>query len=226
MRRNLWFWLYFVAAILLAIYFATRIIMTFMGYGPIAKVKNISISADTRNQDLTAIAAATGISPGTHTHSVNLELVNARLIATPGVRESAVRRLPNGNLSVKIRLYRAVAAWTDGTYYYPLSADGTIVQRPSEEKSPGTVVFRGDVPNDINNITKAATNLIGDLDYLEFVDNRRWNIITNGGITVMLPEESPDAAIASLVVLNNKHKILNKNIQTIDMRDTARILVK
>lgn len=197
-----------------------------MGYGPIAKVKNISISADTRNQDLTAIAAATGISPGTHTHSVNLELVNARLIATPGVRESAVRRLPNGNLSVKIRLYRAVAAWTDGTYYYPLSADGTIVQRPSEEKSPGTVVFRGDVPNDINNITKAATNLIGDLDYLEFVDNRRWNIITNGGITVMLPEESPDAAIASLVVLNNKHKILNKNIQTIDMRDTARILVK
>ncbi len=226
MKRNLWFWLYFIAAILLAIYFATRIIMTFMGYGPIAKVKNISISADTRNQDLTAIAAATGISPGTHTHSVNLELVNARLVATPGVRESAVRRLPNGNLSVKIRLYRAVAAWTDGTYYYPLSADGTIVQRPSEEKSPGTVVFRGDVPNDINNITKAATNLIGDLDYLEFVDNRRWNIITNGGITVMLPEESPDAAIASLVVLNNKHKILNKNIQTIDMRDTARILVK
>lgn len=226
MKRNLWFWLYFIAAILLAIYFATRIIMTFMGYGPIAQVKNISISADTRNQDLTAIAASTGISPGTHTHSVNLELVNARLIATPGVRESAVRRLPNGNLSVKIRLYRAVAAWTDGTYYYPLSADGTIVQRPSEEKSPGTVVFRGDVPNDINNITKAATNLIGDLDYLEFVDNRRWNIITNGGITVMLPEESPDAAIASLVVLNNKHKILNKNIQTIDMRDTARILVK
>lgn len=226
MKRNLWFWLYFIAAILLAIYFATRIIMTFMGYGPIAQVKNISISADTKNQDLTAIAAATGISPGTHTHSVNLELVNARLIATPGVRESAVRRLPNGNLSVKIRLYRAVAAWTDGTYYYPLSADGTIVQQPSEEKSPGTVVFRGNVPNDINNITKAANNIIGDLNYLEFVDNRRWNIITNDGITVMLPEENPDAAIASLVVLNNKHKILNKNIQTIDMRDTTRILVK
>ena len=226
MRRNLWFWLYFIVAILLAIYFATRIIMTFMGYGPISQVKNISISADTNHKDLTAIAAATGISPGTHTHSVNLELVNARLLTTPGVRESAVRRLPNGNLAVKIHLYRAVAAWTDGTYYYPLSADGTIVKQPSEEKSPGTVVFRGNVPEDISKITKAATNLIGDLDYLEFVDNRRWNIVTNGGIIVMLPEEDPDAAIASLMVLNNKHKILNKNIQTIDMRDTARILVK
>lgn len=200
--------------------------MTFMGYGPIARVKTISISADTHNKDLTAIASAVGISPGTYTHSINLELVNERLLNTPGIRESSVRRLPNGNLSVKIHLYRAVAAWTDGTYYYPLSADGTIVKKPAEEKSPGTVIFRGDVPKDIGEITKAATNLIGDLDYLYFIDNRRWNLVTTGGITVMLPEEDPIAAIASLIVLNDKHKILSKNLQVIDMRDPTRILVK
>jgi cell division septal protein FtsQ len=233
MKRNLWFWLYFIVAILLAIYFATRIIMTFMGYGPIAKVKNIHISADTETQDLTAIAAATGISSGTNTHSVNLELVNARLLTTPWVRESAVRRLPNGNLSVKIHLYRAVAALNEGNYYYPLSADGKKIQKPSEDKAPGTVVFRGNVPKDIGDITKAATNLIKDLDYLEFIDNRRWNLVTNGGITVMLPEKEisdknkdPIAAIASLVVLNNKYNILKKDIKVIDMRDTARILIK
>ena len=116
MKRNLWFWLYFIAAILLAIYFATRIIMTFMGYGPISTVRNISISADTKNKDLTQMVAATGVSPGTNAYSVNLELVNERLLNTPGVRESAVRRMPNGNLSVRVHLYRAVAGWTDGTY--------------------------------------------------------------------------------------------------------------
>lgn len=226
MKRNLWFWLYFVAAILLAIYFATRVIMTFMGYGPISTVRNISISADTKNKDLTQMVAATGVSPGTHTYSVNLELINERLLNTPGVRESSVRRMPNGNLSVRVKLYRAVAGWTDGTYYYPLSADGTVVNNPSEEKKPGVVMFRGPVPNDITDITKAATNLIGELDYIEWIDDRRWNIVTTNDITVMLPEENPDAAIASLVVLNNKHKILSKNIKTIDMRDNARILVK
>lgn len=226
MKRNIWFWVYFIVAILLAIYFATRIIMTFMGYGPISKVKNISISADTAHQDLTAIAAATGVAAGTNAHSVNLELVNARLLTTPGIRQSSVRRLANGNLAIKIRLYRAVAVWTDGEYYYPLSGDGTIVQQPTLEKSPETVVFRGDVPKNIESITKSATNLIGDLEYLELVDNRRWNIMTTGGITVMLPEQDPESAIASLVVLNKKHNILNKNIQTIDLRDTTRILVK
>ena len=226
MKRNLWFWLYFIAAILLAIYFATRVIMTFMGYGPISTVRNISISADTKNKDLTQMVAATGVSPGTHTYSVNLELINERLLNTPGVRESAVRRMPNGNLAVRIKLYRAVAGWTDGTYYYPLSADGTVVNNPSEEKKPGVVMFRGPVPNDISQITKSATNLIGDLDYIEWIDDRRWNIVTTNDITVMLPEENPDAAIASLIVLNDKHNILSKNIKTIDMRDSARILVK
>ena len=226
MKRNLWFWLYFIAAILLAIYFATRIIMTFMGYGPISTVRNISISADTKNKDLTTMVAAAGIAPGTHTYSVNLELINERLLNTPGVRESAVRRMPNGNLSVRVHLYRAVAGWTDGTYYYPLSADGTVVNSPSEEKKPGVVMFRGPLPNDISDITKAATNLIGELDYMEWIDNHRWNLVTSDGITVMLPEENPTGAIASLVVLNDKHNILSKNIKTIDMRDSARILVK
>ena len=226
MKRNLWFWLYFIAAILLAIYFSTRVIMTFMGYGPISTVRNISVSADTDNKDLTSMVAATGISSGTRAYSVNLELINERLMHTPGVRESAVRRMANGNISVKLHMYRAVAGWTDGTYYYPLSADGTVVNNPYEERKPGVVMFRGPLPDDISDITKAATNIIGDLDYMEWIDNRRWNIMTNDGIMVMLPEEEPVAAIASLVVLNNKHNILSKNIKTIDMRDSARILVK
>lgn len=226
MKRNLLFWLYFILAILLAIYFAARIVMTFMGYGPIATVRNISVSADANDKDLTTIAATVGIAPGTHTHSVNLELVNERIAQTPGVRNSAVRRMPNGNMSVKIRLYRAVAEWTDGTYYYPLSADGTIVKKPNEERSPGAVVFRGPVPDDIGDITNAATNLIGDLEYMEWVDGRRWNIGMHSGIVVMLPESDPSAAIANLVVLNQKHNILSKDIHVIDMRDSARILVK
>ena len=213
MKRNLWFWLYFIAAIMLAIYFSVRIIMTFMGYGPISNVRNISISADVNNKDLTPMVAAAGIAPGTRSHSINLDLINERLLQMPGVRESAVRRLPNGNLSVQLHLYRAVARWTDGTYYYPLSADGTVVKKPSEENTPGTVLFRGPMPNDISDITKAATNILDDLEYLEWIDNRRWNIITNHGITVMLPETDPVAAIGTLVTLNKNNNILSKNIK-------------
>ncbi|MCR4917733.1 MAG: cell division protein FtsQ/DivIB [Alphaproteobacteria bacterium] len=226
MKRGIWFWLYFVIAIVLAIYFATRTIMTFMGHGSASVIKHFSLSADVQGKDLTGIASATGVPLGSNTYSTDLNVVNDRLLRTPGIKDSAVRRLPNGNLSIRVRLYRAVATWTDGKYFYPLSADGKLIQQPELEQRHGAVTFRGEIPNDITEITKAATNLIGELNYLEMVDGRRWNLYMNNGMLVMLPEKDPVSAIGSLVVLNQKHKILNKNIKIIDMRDNARILVK
>lgn len=226
MKRSFWFWLYFALSIILATYFAVRIIMTAMGHGAVAHVHSISISAHPRTTDLGPVAAASAITPGTHTYAIDLNAMAARVAATPGVRNASVRRMPNGNLAVRVNMYRAVAQWTDGDAFFPLSADGTIVQRPETERDPSSVLFRGPIPTDISEITKAAHNLIGNLDYMEWIEKRRWNIHTTGGITVMLPEENPAAAIATLVMLNEKHNLLSRNISVIDMRDDARILVK
>lgn len=226
MKRTIWFWVYFIVAIVLATYFSVRVIMTGMGHGDLSRVRSISISADIADKDMSALAAAAAVAPGTSALTVNLNQLNHRIGAVAGVRSSAVRRLPNGNLVVRVKLYRAVALWTDGMNYFPLSADGTIVNQPSADRKPGTVLFRGILPNDISEITTVAHNLIGDLNYMEWIENRRWDLVTTGGITVMLPEKSPDAAIAQLIVLNKNHHIFDRNISVIDMRDDARILVK
>lgn len=226
MKRSIWFWLSFVIAVILAIYFSVRTIMTTTGRTSISHVRNISISADTKDTDLTALAAAASVAPGTNSYSINLRNLNARIGSVPGVHKSAVRRMPNGNISVRASLYRAVALWTDGENFFPLSADGTIVNTPRDTRDTGNVVFRGPLPSDITKITNAAHNLIGELDYLEWIENRRWNLYTNGGIMVMLPENDPISAIGTLITLNKNNKILHKDIHVIDMRDNARILVK
>ena len=225
MRKNLWFWLYFIIAILLAVYFATRSIMIIMGIGRTSTVQEPIISVDARNYDTTKIKMAMGIAPTTHSYSVNLDAVHERIKKIPEIRDTAVRRMPNGGLMVRAELYHAVAGWTDGTYFYPISGDGKIVDNPSQERTPGTIIFRGPMPNNISDITKAAMGLLAEIDYLEWIENRRWNIHTTDGITVLLPEEDPIAAINSLTTLNEKHKILSKKLKTIDMRDNARILV-
>lgn len=227
MRKNLSFWAFFILAILLSIYFATRIVMGFMGIGPTAIVQDPDITVyNIKNYDETRIKTAMGIAPNTRAYSVNLNAVNNRITEIPEIRESAVRRLPNGKLVVHAQLYRAVAGWTDGTYYYPISGDGTIVNTPSTERTMGTVIFRGATPNNISDITKAAMGLVGEIDYLEWIDGRRWNIITKDNIIIMLPEDDPITAIGKIIALNEKHQILSKNLKAIDMRDDARILIK
>lgn len=226
MKRSIWFWLSFLIAVILAVYFSVRIITTGLGRSRNSYVRNISITADEQNKDLSALIPAINIAPGTNSHSIDLDAMKNTISSVPGIKKSAVRRMPNGNISVHVSLHKAIALWTDGENFYPLSADGTIVNTPSQTRNISNIVFRGKIPSDISEITNSAHKLVGHLNYIEWIENRRWNLHTNTGIIVMLPEQNPSAAINTLIDLNNKHGILNKKIKTIDMRDNARILIK
>ena len=226
MKRSILFWLYFVIAIVLGIYFATRIIMSGLGHGKLATIHNITLTTDTPDADSTAIQTVAAAGLGAKTNSLNLDSLNRRIAEVPTVQYSATRRLPNGTLRIRVKLHHAVAQWTDGLAFYPLASDGTIVQTPFDVRDNSAIVFRGKLPENISDITTAAQTLLSHIDYMEWIENRRWNIITNGGIKVMLPENDPVAAIRALNSLNEKQHILTKNIKTIDMRDSARILVK
>lgn len=226
MKRSFMFWVYFIVAIALGVYFTTRIVMTKIGHGNLATIHNISIIADSHDHDLSAIETTAKSALRAPTRSLDLSVLNNRILAVPGVRNTATRRMPNGTLRIRVEMHQTVALWTDGVAFYPLAADGTTVDIPSETRNDGAIVFRGILPNDISEITAAAQPIANILDYLEWIENRRWNLITQNGVTIMLPESNPTAAVREFISLNEHQNILGRNIRTIDMRDTARILVK
>ena len=226
MRRSIWFWLSFVIALLLAIYFTSRIVMIGLGHGSMARLHKTSITADVENKDMTALSAAASFPKNTPLYSIDLENLNNNILSVPGVKDSSVRRLPNGNLIIKVSFHHFVATWTDGENYFPLSDDGTIANAPSDERPTSAVLFRGPVPNDITEITNAANDMLADIDYIEWIENRPWNIHTTGGITIKLPETDFTYAISSLITINKNHNILGRDIKVIDMRDPARILIR
>lgn len=226
MKKSLLFWMYFILSICLAIYFATRIITSHIGRGPISTVKHIEITSNARDIDLEPVGVAIGVRHGTQLRSLDLHQINNRVLAVPGVKNAATRRLPNGNLVIKTQYHNAVAMWTDGIMYYPLSEDGTKINTPFEKPDANTVVFRGEIPDDLTEILNGVSMLSEYIDYINMVESRRWNIHTKGGITIYLPEKNPTTAINQINALNQKHKILSRELDVIDMRDTARVLVK
>ena len=197
-----------------------------MGRGPISFVKHIEIKSNSREIDTEAIKIAIGVQPGTRIRSVDLHQINNRVLSVPGVKNAATRRLPNGDLIIKTQQHKAVAMWSDGLFFYPLSADGTKIDTPFDRPDKNTIVFRGDLPDDLTDIINSVSALSEHIDYMTFVESRRWNIYTRGGITIYLPEDNPATAINKIGVLNQTHKILSRDLKTIDMRDNARILVK
>jgi len=226
MKKSIFFWLYFIASIILAVYFSVRIITSIMGRGPVSEVKHVSIISDSKNTDLEQIRLAIGISHGTNIKSVDLHQINNRVSKVPGVKKSAVRRLSNGDIIIKTEQHKVAAQLSDGVYYYPLSEDGTKIDTPSTERNENTIVFRGSVPENFTEIVSVVSGISGDIDYMYLVESRRWNIYTKNGTLIYLPEDEPSVAVNKIKRLNNTHKILSRDIEIIDMRDPARILVK
>ncbi|MBR3148479.1 MAG: cell division protein FtsQ/DivIB [Alphaproteobacteria bacterium] len=226
MKKTIFFWLYFVASIILAVYFSVRIITSIMGRGPVSEVKHISILSDSKNADLEPIRLATGITGGTNIKSADLYQINHRVSKVPGIKKSSVRRLANGDIIIKTEQHKVAAQLSDGVYYYPLSEDGTRIETPSTERDKNTIVFRGTVPENFTEIINVVSGLSEHIDYMYMVESRRWNIYTKNGTLIYLPEDEPATAISKIKRLDNTHKILSRDIEIIDMRDNARILVK
>ena len=226
MKKTIFFWLYFIASIILAVYFSVRIITSIMGRGPVSNVKHVSILSNSKNTDFEPIRLAIGITRGTNIKSVDLHQINNRVSKVPGVKKSSVRRLANGDIIIKTQQHKVAAQLSDGVYYYPLSEDGTKIDTPSTERNENTVVFRGTVPEDFTEIASMVSGISEHIDYMYMVESRRWNIYTKKGTLIYLPEDEPAVAINKIKRLNNTHKILSRNLEVIDMRDPARILVK
>lgn len=229
MKKTIFFWLYFGMSIILAVYFSTRIITSQMGRGPISQVKTVYISSNDKETDMKPLEMAVGIPQGTDLRSVDLNQINNRMLKVPGVKHSATRRMPNGDIIIKTEQHHAVALFYDGIYYYPLSKDKTKIETPSETRDEDSIVFRGnleEMPDDLTEIIKTVSVLSKHIDYMDYIEARRWNLHTKNGITIYLPENNPATAINKINRLNLAHKLLSRKLEIIDLRNDARILVK
>lgn len=226
MKKTLFFWMYFIVSIILATYFASRIITSNMGRGPVSVVKNIHIINNSKDFDPETIKIAVGIPAKTQIKSIDLRSINKRIMAIPGIEKAATRLSPNGDLIIKTQKYNVVAMWSDGVDYYPLSVNGKKIDTPLSERNENTLVFQGNVPDDLTEIIDNVSVLSQYIDYLTMVESRRWNIHTKNGITIYLPENNLAGAINKINILNQTHKLLSRKLDIIDMRDGARILVK
>ena len=213
-------------------------------------VTSIEIVAEGGAIDETAIKSSLGLTGGISSYDLHLDALLARVLSVPDVEFASVRRANNGNLKIKLWIKKTVAVWTDGTHFYPMAANGTIINRVIE-KPADVLVFHGIMPGDVSGIVDAMSHhpkLFAKTEYIEMIEGRRWNLHINvslrskssethptaarspspeagNTITVMLPEFGFGDAIKKLADLDYKKGLLNRKIKIVDMRDPSRILV-
>ncbi|MBZ9965282.1 cell division protein FtsQ/DivIB [Mesorhizobium sp. BR1-1-2] len=158
------------------------------------------------------------------------EAARERIATLPWIEVAAVRKVYPHTLEVRVEERQAFALWQQGSALSVIEKDGAVIAPFSGGKQVLLPLLIGagapaKAPEFLAKIEKypdLATRIRG---YVR-VGDRRWDLKLDNGITVKLPEDGEDQALAELVGMDHDKGLLSRDIAAVDMRLSDRLVVQ
>jgi cell division protein FtsQ len=156
--------------------------------------------------------------------------IKARLETLPWVKSATVeRRLPN-KLYLQLTEHLPLALWQHGKQFSVVGTGGEVIADPDPGRFAHLLLVVGDeAPARAAELIKMLAGeptLRPRVTAAVLVGGRRWNLHLDNGIDVRLPEENGAAAWSSLARLEREHKVLEKDLVSVDLRNPDRLVVR
>jgi len=181
--------------------------------------------------DTTTILAALGARYGSPILAVSPSRAKQQLEALPWVRSAAIERLLPGTIAVNLIERRPLAVWQHEGKQELVDQDGTVIPVTdlSRFAKLPTVVGGDQARHSAAQLLSLLANepdIAARVTAAVLVGDRRWNVRIDGTIDVMLPEDDMAGAWAKLAQLQHDNQILQRNVETIDMRLPDRLVLR
>ncbi len=166
------------------------------------------------------------------TSLVGLSAEQARqtIAKLPWVESAEVRKVYPGTLLVSLEERKAFAVWQNGQELSLIdSAGDTIVPfRPGRYNALPLVVGEGAEKRVKGFVDEVAAypGLAGKVRAYIRVADRRWDILLENGVRIMLPEDEPMKALAEVERLDSEKQLLSRDIASVDLRLDDRVTVQ
>ncbi|TIV51047.1 MAG: cell division protein FtsQ/DivIB, partial [Mesorhizobium sp.] len=156
------------------------------------------------------------------------EAARERITTLPWVEVAAVRKIYPHTLEVRVEEREPFALWQQGDSLSVIERSGEVIAPFSGGKQAllpliigtGAPAKAPDFLEKIKRYPELAARVKG---YIR-VGERRWDLKLENGITVKLPEDDEDRAIAELVKLDHDTGLLTRDIAAVDMRLSDRLV--
>ena len=139
------------------------------------------------------------------------------------------RHLPN-TLTVRLIERRPLALWQRQNKLVVIDSEGTILTEINVEKFKNMLILVGDkAPQyapELVAMIEVEPNLSSRVESAKWIGGRRWNLYLRNGVEVKLPEEDIGQAVRRLAEAQGEGHLMDKKVQSIDLRDPVRIIVQ
>jgi cell division protein FtsQ len=182
-------------------------------------------------QEVSRIDILTNIDLGTERSLFSFDVFSARrsLRQLPWVSEARVSKAYPDRLVIDIVERVPFAVWQNKGELWLVERDGRMIA-PFEDRFAGLplVVGAGAAGNAAEFLAKLGRHpeLAGIVKAHVRVGERRWNLVLESGVTVLLPEGREEEQLAELSRIDQEQALLARDISEIDMRLPDRMVVR
>jgi cell division protein FtsQ len=164
--------------------------------------------------------------------SVNLNQLQQNIQTLPWVQKAEIKRsfFPN-LLQIKLTEKDVLALWQYGNKFYPVDANGNLIEAEFTPHKPVLVIVGRNAPEKINEllqITSTTPELNKRIKAAILHSGRRWDVVFDNienGTVLKLPEKHLDEAWKKFVKIENQHGILKRKLTFIDLRYDNKVIV-
>jgi cell division protein FtsQ len=196
-----------------------------LGFG----VDIVTVSGATHMSESRILSIA-GISSKNSLPFFDAAAARSRLEADPLVKQASVRKLYPHQIVIEVVERTPYAVWQEDGRVYAIAADGA----PIDEVRDGRYVDLPFVVGEGANIrVREFTALLDAMDELTpgveagiLVGQRHWSLRLKSGVEVKLPEVDPEAAVATLLRLQRRSRILDRDVLALDLRTPGRVFAR
>lgn len=171
-----------------------------------------------------AIHQVADLAPGASSLTVDVDAIQARVAAMGGVRGARVKLAPDGVLQIAVDERVPEALWRDdeGRLWLADRHGVAIHLAGARADYPALPVVIGEgaqaAMEEALALFRAAPDLHPRLRAFVRVGERRWDVVLDHGLRIMLPVQRAETALARVMALQYGAELLDRDLAAVDMR--------
>jgi cell division protein FtsQ len=177
-----------------------------------------------------AIQRALNLEAGLPITSIDLDALQTSVQAVGWVKEARVVRLLPDTLIVEVKEHDRLAVWQVRGQTYVIDGEGRTIPGADAGRYPGLPLVVGagadKAAGDILPLLAQRPRLMGRVDALVRVDERRWDLRLKDGGIIQLPAVKQEAALIQLDALDQRERLLELGFARIDLRTEGQVAVR
>ena len=183
-----------------------------------------------RETERKALLKAVRLSRGAPILAFDINAARDRIETLPWIRRARVERMLPDTVLLDVEERQPLALWQNSGQFALIDHDGEIILRDNLERFANLVVVVGEeAPRHAAALLEVLGHepeLLPLVKAAVWVGGRRWNLRLRGDIDVRLPEKDAKAAWARLAEYERAPRVLERDVQILDLRLPDRLIVR